>query len=65
MVGRTVVLELGCVMRGCCGLAQAEVGSVLRHLLGLYGAPKMGDNAFDEDHCEEQLAEILGAAGVC
>ena len=35
MVSKTVVLELEWVMRGYYGFSQAEVASVLRHLLGL------------------------------
>ena len=35
MVSKTVVLEFEWVLRGYYGFAQAEVASVLRHLLGL------------------------------
>jgi predicted nucleic-acid-binding protein len=35
MVSKTVVLEFEWVLRGYYGFSQAEVGSVLRHLLGL------------------------------
>jgi predicted nucleic-acid-binding protein len=35
MVAKTVVLELEWVMRGYYGFSQPEVGTVLRHLLGM------------------------------
>jgi predicted nucleic-acid-binding protein len=36
MVGKTVIIELEWVMRGYYAFSQAEVATVLRHLLGLH-----------------------------
>ena len=48
MVSKTVVLELEWVMRGYYGFTQTEVGSVLRHLLGLTHVTVEGREAVEQ-----------------
>ena len=47
-VSKTVVLELEWVMRGYYGFTQTEVGSVLRHLLGLTHVTVEGREAVEQ-----------------
>lgn len=48
MVSKTVVLELEWVMRGYYGFTQTEVGSVIRHLLGLAHVTVEGREAVEQ-----------------
>lgn len=54
MVSKTVVLELEWVMRGYYAFSQAEVASVLRHLLGLAHVTVEDRLVVEQalDHCE-------------
>ncbi len=66
-VGKTVILELEWVMRGYYGFTQAQVASVLRHLVGLRHVTIEDRDAVELalSHCEAGIdfADALHHAG--